>query len=179
MVSDLQRAGLDRVDLSPKQFSAVNKLLKKMCIRAKCISAVLVNSSGLLVSQYGEMKDGDLKILSTLAAADYVASKEMARIIGEEVSFKIHYYEGEKSCLYMTSVEKGFFLVIVFEASTNFEEVRVTTDKTRDKLRKIVAQGYDSKEMAVVEEKLRKDVDSKEFQSELVSRLDKFLLDEE
>jgi predicted regulator of Ras-like GTPase activity (Roadblock/LC7/MglB family) len=126
--------------ISPEQFRALNETLLEVYQRTKCIAIVLVDSSGTVISRSGTMPDDAGLMLATLAAANFAASTEMAKLVGESAGFAAHFHEGEQSSIYITGVSERFVLVIVFsKRATTFGMVRLLAAKAIERLGDILA----------------------------------------
>lgn len=67
--------------------------------------------------------------MSALAASDFAATSEMAKLVGEDAKFKLLFHEGEKRNVYLSNVGDNFFLVVVFDVSVTLGLVRIYTKK--------------------------------------------------
>ena len=68
-------------------------------------------------------------VLSALAASDFAATAEMAKLVGEDAKFKLLFHEGEKRNVYLSNVGDNFFLVVVFDTSVTLGLIRIYTKK--------------------------------------------------
>lgn len=157
-------------------FAKVNKALDFLLEDSGASATLLADSSGTAIAQRGNCEQGSLHVLSTLAAADYAATVEMARIIGEELQFRSHFYEGANRSLYITGIRGGYFLAVIFSKETNFGLVRVKTAKLVRDLEALFAEGVITYESKTINSNVLRDEDNEEFCNELAERLDKALL---
>ncbi len=90
--------------------------------------------SGQLISQRGNVEEMNTTVLSALAASDFAATSEMAKLVGEEAKFKLLFHEGEKRNVYLSNVGDDFFLVVVFDVSVTLGLIRIYTKKAIEDL---------------------------------------------
>jgi len=102
--------------------------------------------SGQLISQRGNTENMNTTVLSALAASDFAATSEMAKLVGEEAKFKLLFHEGEKRNVYLSNVGDNFFLVVVFDVSVTLGLIRIYTKKAIEDLGGILDDDSDSGE---------------------------------
>ena len=171
MGADIFADGSKRICLSKTQFEQINAALRSFYQKTKCGGALLADVSGMLVAHAGTFDASTKALLSTLAAGNYAATNEMARLIREESGFKVHFLEGRKSSVYITGADESFFLVVVFGETVTFGMVRILAAKLCEQLAafmKLPAEGE-------IVEITKREVESEEFREELSSRLDAVL----
>ncbi|MCI0340241.1 MAG: roadblock/LC7 domain-containing protein [Planctomycetales bacterium] len=98
---------------------------------AKC--AILVDKEGHMVDKRGESGDFDLDTISALVAGSFAATKEMARILGEE-QFTVLFHQGQKESIQLTLVGDRTLLTVIFDESTTLGVVRLYADEVSKKL---------------------------------------------
>ncbi len=121
--------GSRQIILTAKQFDGITKVLSELAAKTKASTILLADVSGQLITQRGNTDDINTAILSALAASDFAATSEMAKLIGEEAKFKLLFHEGEKRNVYLSNVGDNFFLVVVFDVSVTLGLVRIYTKK--------------------------------------------------
>lgn len=139
--------GSRQVILTAQQFDEITKVLSELAAKTKASTILLADMSGQLITQRGNTDDINTAILSALAASDFAATSEMAKLVGEDAKFKLLFHEGEKRNVYLSNVGDNFFLVVVFDVSVTLGLVRIYTKKAIQNLLKIfeeTAQGDDA-----------------------------------
>jgi len=121
--------GSRQIILSAKQFDEITKILSELAAKTKASTILLADISGQLITQRGNTEDINTAILSALAASDFAATSEMAKLVGEDAKFKLLFHEGEKRNVYLSNVGDNFFLVVVFDVSVTLGLVRIYTKK--------------------------------------------------
>ncbi len=121
--------GSRQIILTPQQFDEITKILTELAAKTKASTILLADISGQLITQRGNTDDINTAILSALAASDFAATSEMAKLVGEDAKFKLLFHEGEKRNVYLSNVGDNFFLVVVFDVSVTLGLVRIYTKK--------------------------------------------------
>ncbi|NOX37675.1 MAG: roadblock/LC7 domain-containing protein [Calditrichaeota bacterium] len=121
--------GSRQIILTPQQFDEITKILSELAAKTKASTILLADISGQLITQRGNTDDINTAILSALAASDFAATSEMAKLVGEDAKFKLLFHEGEKRNVYLSNVGDNFFLVVVFDVSVTLGLVRIYTKK--------------------------------------------------
>ena len=109
-----QQDGTRRIALSGEMYKALCASLTRFYRQTKCGVVMLCDSSGLAIAQRGRLQGQEMSLLSSLAAGNYVATAEMAKLLGEENGFRVVFHEGKDNSIYITDVNEDFFLVVVF-----------------------------------------------------------------
>ena len=126
--------GSRQVILNGKQYEAITKVLSALATKTKASAILFADMSGQLISQRGHTEDMNTTVLSALAASDFAATSEMAKLVGEEAKFKLLFHEGEKRNVYLSNVGDDFFLVVVFDVSVTLGLIRIYTKKAIEDL---------------------------------------------
>ncbi|MCK5453581.1 MAG: roadblock/LC7 domain-containing protein, partial [Calditrichia bacterium] len=104
--------GSRQVILTTAQFDEITKVLTELAAKTKASTILLADISGQLITQRGNTEDINTAILSALAASDFAATSEMAKLVGEDAKFKLLFHEGEKRNVYLSNIGDNFFLVV-------------------------------------------------------------------
>lgn len=138
--------GSRQVILTGKQFEEITKILSELAAKTKASTILFADISGQLITQRGNTEDINTAVLSALAASDFAATAEMAKLVGEDAKFKLLFHEGEKRNVYLSNVGDNFFLVVVFDVSVTLGLVRIYTKKAIQSLLKIFEETEDDSE---------------------------------
>lgn len=133
--------GSRQVILNSKQYDAITKVLAELATKTKASAILFADMSGQLISQRGSTEDMNTTVLSALAASDFAATSEMAKLVGEEAKFKLLFHEGEKRNVYLSNVGDDFFLVVVFDVSVTLGLIRIYTKKAIEDLMAALKEG--------------------------------------
>ena len=98
---------------------------------AKC--ALLVDKEGHLVTKHGEVKTLNMDTISALVAGSFAATKEMAKVLGEE-HFSMLFHQGERDNIQLSLVSDRTLLTILFHDRTTVGMVRLYAAETCKKI---------------------------------------------
>jgi predicted regulator of Ras-like GTPase activity (Roadblock/LC7/MglB family) len=114
----------------------MDRLLEAAAGRA----VILMDSAGRMVTLAGDAPQFDLTTFVSLMAADFCATRELARILGED-AFHTVYHQGEQFSLYLTQVTEGTILAAVFDRETTLGLVRYAVRRALPSLAHTVREG--------------------------------------
>ncbi len=135
--------GSRQVILNGKQYETITKVLTELATKTKASAILFADMSGQLISQRGKTDEMNTTVLSALAASDFAATSEMAKLVGEEAKFKLLFHEGEKRNVYLSNVGDNFFLVVVFDVSVTLGLIRIYTKKAIEDLNTALLENED------------------------------------
>jgi predicted regulator of Ras-like GTPase activity (Roadblock/LC7/MglB family) len=97
--------------------------LDHLLAEAEGRTAVLMDSAGRLLTLAGDSPRFDLTTFVSLMAADFCATRELARMLGEE-QFQSVAHQGEEVSLYLTQVTPGTILAMLYDRTSTLGLVR-------------------------------------------------------
>lgn len=109
-------------------------------------AVLLMDSAGRLLTLVGDAPQFDLTTFVSLMAADFCATRELARLLGEE-AFHTVYHQGEAFSLYLTQVTAGTLLATVFDRETTLGLVRFAVRRALPGLGETIQRGYDDSDV--------------------------------
>lgn len=160
--------GIKKVLLSEGQYHEIAKELDVLRAKLKAQLILFGDLNGQLICQKGEIPGADATILTALLAGDFSATTEIAKLLGRENHFRLHYHEGSKRHLYISSLSDQFFLAVIFDSTVTLGMVRIFTRKSIDKVSKIIETNFE--EMVKIS-----NIINSEFKSYVTEGLDKIL----
>jgi predicted regulator of Ras-like GTPase activity (Roadblock/LC7/MglB family) len=96
-------------------------------------SALLIDREGHLVTKRGEVQQNSLDSISALVAGSFAATREMARLLGEE-QFSTLYHQGQRDSIQVSLVGDRALFAVVFDERTNLGMVRYYATETTRRL---------------------------------------------
>jgi predicted regulator of Ras-like GTPase activity (Roadblock/LC7/MglB family) len=100
-----------------------------------------MDSAGRLLTLVGDTPQFDLTTFVSLMAADFCATRELARVLGEQ-SFHTVFHQGDEYSLYLTQVTEGTILAAVFDRTTTLGLVRYAVRRALPSLGRAIREGY-------------------------------------
>lgn len=98
---------------------------------AKC--AFLIDREGHLVTRRGEADSGAVDSLAALIAGSFAATREMARLLGEE-EFSTMSHQGNHHSIQLSLIGQRTLLAILWDERTNLGMVRFYSQETSRRL---------------------------------------------
>ena len=104
---------------------------------ARC--ALLVDREGHLVTRRGEPIQASMETISALIAGSFAATREMARLLGEE-EFSSLFHQGQRDNIQLSLVGDRSLLAVVFDDRTNLGLVRFYAQECTRRLKDILIE---------------------------------------
>jgi predicted regulator of Ras-like GTPase activity (Roadblock/LC7/MglB family) len=158
--------GSKTIMFDPVQYDGVKKYLGELYSKTRAKVVLFADMSGQIIGERGDTAEMNTTVLSALAAGDFAATAEIAKLVGEGDRFKLHFHEGETKNVYLTNVGDQFFLIIIFDATVALGMVRVYTKKAVESLLIVI------KEASTTECLTEKDMIDEDFGNLLAQELD-------
>ncbi len=121
-----------------QRFRAIWDLLGKLLKRSGAANAVLMDTAGNAVTYWGEDPDFDLLAFSPLAVGDFLASRELASVLGEPSMDWVVHQSGRRGLL-MAPLHPTLILAVLFDRRSSLGIVRYETLRSLDVLREATA----------------------------------------
>lgn len=132
-MSQNQRLRHDRLTFYKEDIDRIDKLLAEFLRLSGAKCALLIDKEGHLVTKRGELRTIDIDTISALVAGSFAATKEMARLLGEE-EFTAMFHQGERDNIQLSLVGDRTLLTILFDDRTTVGMVRLYAGETAKKL---------------------------------------------
>jgi predicted regulator of Ras-like GTPase activity (Roadblock/LC7/MglB family) len=117
-------------------FGSVWKELQRMLQHAGAATAILLDTSGNAVTYAGEEPTFDLGTFASLAVGDYLATQEMALLLGEE-SMQWVVHQGIEGGVVLAPLHPLLVLAVIFDGRTTLGLVRHAMRKERARLEEV------------------------------------------
>lgn len=125
------------VIITKEDLKKINFYLDKVVSSSLAHSALLIDRSGQLIAQYGNTPDIDILSLSALTAANFGATAEIAKILGEE-EFTLLFHKGKNENVYFTAIGEHVIMVTLFDDRTSLGLIRLRINQIIDELSNIL-----------------------------------------
>ena len=104
---------------------------------AKC--ALLIDKEGHMVTRRGEPLGASLESISALIAGSFAATREMARLLGED-EFTVLHHQGRRDSIQLQLIGDRTLLAVLFDGRTNLGLVRFYAQETARHLATVLAE---------------------------------------
>ena len=111
-------------------------VIGRLVREANAKGVFVVDKNGQLIAEAGEVRGIDSTSLASLTAGSIAATGGLAKIIGEE-DFPIHFHQGTRDNLHITTVARRMILVVIFDERSSLGLVRLRVKKAGAELEKL------------------------------------------
>jgi predicted regulator of Ras-like GTPase activity (Roadblock/LC7/MglB family) len=119
--------------LSKEAINSIIAILDENLLRAGADCVLLVDRSGNLIVNRGDPANLDVVALAALSAANFGATAEIAKLIGED-DFTLLFHKGKNENIHFTKVGLGFILITLFGKDVALGVIRLKTAKVTEDL---------------------------------------------
>ncbi|MCR4439101.1 MAG: roadblock/LC7 domain-containing protein [bacterium] len=137
-----------RILLSESNYAEIRSIVTELVTKTRARTIVFADMNGHPICQGGARADLDIASLTALAAGEFSATAEIARLLGEPGKFRLLFHEGTRGNVYIASVGGSYLLLIVFEPSVALGIVRVFANKAVALLNRILEEARRAEEEA-------------------------------
>jgi predicted regulator of Ras-like GTPase activity (Roadblock/LC7/MglB family) len=125
--------------LSREALKDLRGALDKDLLRAGADCAVVVDRAGYVIVNRGDPSNVDIVALAALSAANYGATEEIAKLIGEK-DFALLFHKGQNENIHYTRINNDFFLITLFGRDVSLGLIRMRTAKLKEDLGRILTR---------------------------------------
>ncbi len=124
--------------LGQEELDVIEEVLQEDLIDLGVNCVFLIDMAGNVIANLdnGQMEH-DIYSLAALAAGNFGAVSEMAKIIGED-EFSLLFHKGEKESIHFSKVMADFLLVTIFGKETSLGFLRLKVAEAVGKIKKIL-----------------------------------------
>jgi predicted regulator of Ras-like GTPase activity (Roadblock/LC7/MglB family) len=124
------------VNFDEHQFEQIELILNDELIRLGVSCVMLIDFAGNILANLDDGKTNhDVYSLAALAAGNFGAVNEMAKIIGED-DFSLLFHKGEKESIHFSKITDDLLLVTIFGKNVSLGFLRL---KVAEAIRKIMS----------------------------------------
>lgn len=102
-------------------------------------AALLIDKEGHLVTRRGEAVSTSMEAISALIAGSFAATKEMARLLGED-EFTILFHQGARDSIQLQLIGDRTLMAVLFDERTNLGLVRFYAQETAQHIEKVFSE---------------------------------------
>jgi predicted regulator of Ras-like GTPase activity (Roadblock/LC7/MglB family) len=124
--------------LARKDVQKLNRVLQELLERSESTGCVVCDHSGYVLAQRGADARDPL-LISALGAGVFAASRELARLLGED-EFSAVFHQGERKNIFICAVNLDVLLVVIFSNEASVGLVKLYASPAADSLRGILEE---------------------------------------
>jgi len=116
----------------------LERVLDRLLDLSRAKRALLIDVEGHMVASRGNGADNlDIESISALVAGTFAATKETAKLLGED-EFSVLFHQGETDSIQLTLIDDRILLGIIFDDSTTIGMVRLYAKETAKKVQEVL-----------------------------------------
>ncbi|MCF7854971.1 MAG: roadblock/LC7 domain-containing protein [Candidatus Pacebacteria bacterium] len=119
--------------LGKNDVNKINRVLRELLDQSESTGCLVCDHSGYVLAQQG-VDTQDPLLISALGAGVFTASRELARILGED-KFSAVFHQGEKKSIFICAVNQDVLLVVIFTNEASVGLVRLYAGPAADAIR--------------------------------------------
>ena len=133
--------------ITKNDLEKIDHCLNRMISSTFAHCVLLIHRSGQLISHFGQIPGGetpgiDILSLSVLTAANFGATAEIARLLGEK-EFTLLFHKGRSENVYFSAIGEHVIMVTLFDDKTSLGLIRLQIHKITDELSKILSSIFE------------------------------------
>lgn len=117
--------------LTHETLEDITAVLDKSLLRAGADCALIVDRAGYVIVNRGDPSNLDIVALAALSAANYGATEEIAKLVGEH-DFSLLFHKGKNENIHYTKIGDDYFLITLFGKDVPLGLIRLRTARVRD-----------------------------------------------
>jgi predicted regulator of Ras-like GTPase activity (Roadblock/LC7/MglB family) len=130
------RLRYDRLVFYEGEVRSIETVLKELLKLSGAKCALLVDKEGHMVAKVGSVRTFDTDTISALVAGSFAATREMARLLGEE-EFSVMFHQGQRDNIQLNLIGDRTILTVIFDDQTTVGMVRLYASESSRKLAEI------------------------------------------
>ena len=137
-----------RLTFYKKDIARIDRIMEEFLRLSQAKCAFLVDKDGHMITRVGGDVQFNHDTISALVAGSFAATKEMARLLGEE-QFSALYHQGESDNIQLSLVGSRTILTVIFDDATTLGMVRLYVSETVKKLAEIFDEAERKREQGL------------------------------
>jgi predicted regulator of Ras-like GTPase activity (Roadblock/LC7/MglB family) len=110
--------------LTKNEIRKLERIISERLLDSGAEHVIVVDLSGNLLMQCGSLEMNDIFSLAALSAANFAATAEIAKLIGEE-DFTLLFHKGDKRNIHFSRLGKDYLIVTLFNDNVSLGLIRL------------------------------------------------------
>lgn len=119
-----------------EQILQLESIVGKELLDAGADHVIIVDMSGNLIMQQGSMHMEDIFSLAALSAANFAATAEIAKLIGEE-DFSLLFHKGDKRNIHFSRLGRKHIIITLFNETVSLGLIRLKLNRAIEQMASI------------------------------------------
>ncbi len=134
-ITENEQLKVNRLIFYEKDVERFDRILRDFLTLSKAKCALLVDKEGHMITKEGLTTSIDVDTIAALVAGSFAATKEMARILGED-EFSILFHQGKRDSIQLSLIGNRALLTTIFDDTTTVGMVRLYANEAAKSLLK-------------------------------------------
>ena len=122
--------------LTKDDIATLEEIISDQLLDSGAEHVILADLSGNLIMERGSLKMNDVFSLAAVSAANFAATAEIARLIGEQ-DFALLYHKGGKRNVHFSRLAKDYLIITLFSDNVSLGLIRLKLGSAVSKMRSI------------------------------------------
>jgi predicted regulator of Ras-like GTPase activity (Roadblock/LC7/MglB family) len=114
--------------LTADQVGRLESIIEKELLEAGADHVIIVDMAGNLILERGAWQVEDVMSLAVLSAANFAATAQIARLIGED-DFTLLFHKGDKKNIHFSRLGKDYIIITLFDDTISLGLVRLKNSR--------------------------------------------------
>ncbi|MGD9504045.1 MAG: roadblock/LC7 domain-containing protein [Syntrophobacteraceae bacterium] len=114
--------------LTADQVGRLESIIEKELLEAGADHVIIVDMAGNLILERGAWRVEDVMSLAVLSAANFAATAQIARLIGED-DFTLLFHKGDKKNIHFSRLGKDYIIITLFDDTISLGLVRLKNSR--------------------------------------------------
>jgi predicted regulator of Ras-like GTPase activity (Roadblock/LC7/MglB family) len=119
--------------LTKNEANRLEAIIEKELLNAGATHVIIVDMAGNLILERGTLRMDDIMSLAVLSAANFAATAQIARLIGEE-DFTLLFHKGDKRNIHFNRLGKDYIIITLFDDSVSLGLIRLKSQNAIEQL---------------------------------------------
>ncbi len=125
--------------LTKKDIGKLEEIISDQLLDSGAEHVVLVDLSGNLIMECGSLEMDDVFSLAAVSAANFAATAEIARLIGEQ-DFALMYHKGGKRNVHFSRLARDYLIITLFSDNVSLGLIRLKLGNAINEMREIFGE---------------------------------------
>lgn len=106
----------------------IEQILDRELLQAGAEHVIIVDMSGNLIMERGSLRMDDISALAVLSAANFAATAEIAKLIGEE-DFTLLFHKGDTRNIHFNRLGENYIIITLFNETVSLGLIRLKSSQ--------------------------------------------------
>jgi len=130
--------------LTKNEVHKIEEVIEVELLQGGADHVIMIDMSGNLLLERGSLRVDDIMSLAVLSAANFAATAQIAKLIGEE-DFSLLFHKGDKRNIHFSRLGKGHLMITLFNDNISLGLIRLKSNNVAQKLMPLL-DGLEGKE---------------------------------